>query len=32
MLEIGERHKDETHLIPLAIDAAYKGKTLKFLN
>ncbi|MBD1157684.1 UDP-glucose 4-epimerase GalE [Pelagibacterales bacterium SAG-MED17] len=29
MLDIGERHKEETHLIPLAIDAAYKGKTLK---
>ena len=32
MLEIGERHKDETHLIPLAIDAAYKGKTLKIFG
>ena len=32
MLDIGERHKDETHLIPLAIDAAYKGKTLKIFG
>lgn len=32
MLEIGERHKEETHLIPLAIDAAYKGKTLKIFG
>ena len=32
MLDIGERHKEETHLIPLAIDAAYKGKTLKIFG
>ena len=32
LLDIGERHKEETHLIPLAIDAAYKGKTLKIFG
>ena len=32
MLDIGERHKEETHLIPLAIDAAYKGKILKIFG
>ena len=32
MLDIGERHKEETHLIPLAIDAAFKGKALKIFG